>query len=694
MKTSRTLLVFTIAASALLLASCGSSTPLDTTATGAAPTIKYAKIISPKKGYFSEELRLIGKISANKETSVSPLVSGTVKEIYVDAGARVKEGQILARIDLENSSFQTSYQNALTSYGNLAKVYSDTQSSVSKDLDNAAISLQNTIEARDNLYITTEKQLRSSEIALKNGNTTQSNTTTSTSEAIKSSEIAIDLSQEALKNANTSLENFEKTSVATVSSLQTKKKNAYSSLSVALRNSLSSLDTALSSADIILGVSDKNRNANVAYSQNLGAKNAETRRNAEDLWRQSNKDYQDIKNISTTGTNGALDSSLVSVLSVVKETEALYDGVISMLSNTVTSSTFSQTQLDALNSSMVSLRGVVLSLDSSLTSLQGSLADLEESISGANTSIETNRLSLQNAVKISETQLANAKQALVNAKASKNSAIDSAQGGTSALEAALESTVASIKSARNSADNGVSMAKKSYESQKESLNIKLTSAKAQLDAARGQLDLAKIQLDNSVIKAPFSGVVMAKNVEVGTLVSPSVAIFTVGDPSALKVKMDVSPDVLSTLAIGQKLTVARGATSYSGSITVLPPSVDATKTAKIEALITSPSTGLNLGDVVNVYGTKEDKSAEVIMIPFSAVLSAGQGKYSVFLVGTDGVAQSKEVSVGRQSTQWVVVDRGLGESDKLVSEGSLNISSGDIVKELTEQSSLSGSTTK
>jgi len=81
---------------ALLLAACGEKTPVDTAASNAPKLVKALKV---SRGDSPAERRYSGEVRARHETTLGFRVGGKMIERLVDAGARVKAGQVLARLD-------------------------------------------------------------------------------------------------------------------------------------------------------------------------------------------------------------------------------------------------------------------------------------------------------------------------------------------------------------------------------------------------------------------------------------------------------------------------------------------------------------------------------------------------------------------------------------------------------------------
>src|SRR5215472_3659244 len=91
-------LILLLAATSYWSASCGSTTNSSTKAQAsapAAPTVEVAKVVSKK---LSITTRLPGELQAYEAVAVFPKVTAYGDSISVDRGARVKSGQLMARL--------------------------------------------------------------------------------------------------------------------------------------------------------------------------------------------------------------------------------------------------------------------------------------------------------------------------------------------------------------------------------------------------------------------------------------------------------------------------------------------------------------------------------------------------------------------------------------------------------------------
>ncbi len=199
------------------------------------------------------------------------------------------------------------------------------------------------------------------------------------------------------------------------------------------------------------------------------------------------------------------------------------------------------------------------------------------------------------------------------------------------------------------------------------------AALARLAQARSQLDLARRRLDYATLVAPFDGVVTARRVESGQVVSDGQALLTLARPEALEVVVDVPESLapeLQTYQASARLITQPGAAAdlpIALSLRELAPSAQAaTRTFRARYTVTSAGP-LRLGNTVDVQ-LKRASSESSASLPLSAVLSVGQSP-TVWVVDPQaGTLTRQPVQVLTQTTEGVRV-RGLAEGALVVSVG-------------------------
>ena len=115
----------------------------------------------------------------------------------------------------------------------------------------------------------------------------------------------------------------------------------------------------------------------------------------------------------------------------------------------------------------------------------------------------------------------------------------------------------------------------------------IASAQAAQAQARAQLKVQQVNKDNTEIRAPFDGVVLLKNANVGDLITPfsnasgtSGAVVTMADLGTLEVEADVSESNIGRIQAGQPVEIALDAlpeVRFRGSVGRIVPTVDRAK---------------------------------------------------------------------------------------------------------------------
>ncbi len=147
------------------------------------------------------------------------------------------------------------------------------------------------------------------------------------------------------------------------------------------------------------------------------------------------------------------------------------------------------------------------------------------------------------------------------------------------------------------------------------------NARAALEDARSRLALAQNNFENTRITAPFTGVVSQKSVGPGDVVQPGSALFTIVEPSSMRLEASVPSDQLSTVRVGTNVTFT--VTGYPnrefhGKVTRVSPSVDPA-TRQVQIIISIPNPGNTLVGGLYADGRISSATQHGVVVPASAV---------------------------------------------------------------------------
>jgi len=210
--------------------------------------------------------------------------------------------------------------------------------------------------------------------------------------------------------------------------------------------------------------------------------------------------------------------------------------------------------------------------------------------------------------------------------------------------------------------------------------VGILSAEASVALAEANLGLAQKAYDDTRITTPVAGVVTKKSVNVGTMATGAVAAFSVQDQTSLKMEGSVPAAYVPQLKLGIKVDIVVDelpGRTFEGTVSRLAPTLDAeTRRGAIEIAL-APAEGL----LPNMFGRAEisfGSSADVLVVPATAVLSIG-GQPAVYLVaGNDGAAVAKLVrpKLGAKHFDEIVVEEGLSPGDAVVVSGNAGLKDG------------------
>lgn len=210
----------------------------------------------------------------------------------------------------------------------------------------------------------------------------------------------------------------------------------------------------------------------------------------------------------------------------------------------------------------------------------------------------------------------------------------------------------------------------------------VTSAQAAVANAKSNLALAQQQLSKATVQAPFTGIVSQRSVNAGDAVQPGGAMFTIVDPSSMRLEASVPAAQLSALSVG--LPVRFTVTGYpnrtfTGHISRISPAANpATRQVGIYATI--PNVNHTLVAGLYAQGTVAAESQTGLIAPESAVDQSGLTPTVMRI--RQGKAQQVQVQLGLRDPQTneVLLKSGVAPGDTLLLGSAAGITPGTTVR--------------
>ncbi|MCG9740782.1 multidrug efflux RND transporter periplasmic adaptor subunit VmeY [Vibrio alginolyticus] len=260
-------------------------------------------------------------------------------------------------------------------------------------------------------------------------------------------------------------------------------------------------------------------------------------------------------------------------------------------------------------------------------------------------------------------------------------------------KAALTQAKAALKKAELDHTRGKNLLPRGSISQSEfdALTAALLGARAELEAANAQLKLAEVNLSYTQIRAPFSGRISDTKVSTGDLVSPSSGVlttlvsldpvhtsFSVSERERLAMGMDqVKGDgSAESNRVEVQLELENGQFfEHLGKLDFLGNRIDTkTGTIAMRALVPNPEQKLLPGQHIKV-NLRDKNTKDVIVIPRRAVQTDLEGDF-VMVMAEGSVAERRNVELGPQVEQGIIIREGLDQEDTVITQGLQRVRNG------------------
>ena len=199
--------------------------------------------------------------------------------------------------------------------------------------------------------------------------------------------------------------------------------------------------------------------------------------------------------------------------------------------------------------------------------------------------------------------------------------------------------------------------------------VAVTFPPAGLALGGGALLGATEQYENTLVRAPFAGIVVERHVELGEMATVGMPLMTGLSLEHLRVVVDVPQSDIGALRGGGEAWVELpdGDSLPAEQIRIFPYADPATHTFRVRMRLAAGQHGIYPGMWVKVsFHTGED---QVLPVPATAVITRSE-LTAVYVMGTDGAPRLRQVRLGRELPDGrVAVLAGLDPGERVVTDG-------------------------
>ena len=255
-------------------------------------------------------------------------------------------------------------------------------------------------------------------------------------------------------------------------------------------------------------------------------------------------------------------------------------------------------------------------------------------------------------------------------------------------DASVAQAKASLELARANATRGESLVKQGLisSSNSDELRATLTGAEAQLATAEADREAARLRLGFATLVAPDAGVISARTVQPGQIVSSGADLLRLIRRGRLEWRAELTEADLTRVRVGTPVELkSPSGQSILGTVRTVAPAVDpTTRTGILYADLPAPGdlrAGMFAQGQVLLGATSATvlpREAVVFRDGFSYVFVARSGESGAFKV------EQRRIAIGAQRGDFTEVQGGLKPTERVVVRGAGFLSDGDLVREVAD----------
>jgi RND family efflux transporter MFP subunit len=215
----------------------------------------------------------------------------------------------------------------------------------------------------------------------------------------------------------------------------------------------------------------------------------------------------------------------------------------------------------------------------------------------------------------------------------------------------------------------------------DALRAQLATQRSNIEVAKRNMDLAERNLDDTVVRAPFAGVVTVKAAQPGEIVSPISAgggftrtgIGTIVDMDSLEIQVDVNENFINRVQPNQQVIAKLNAYpdwQIPGHVIAVIPTADRSKgTVTVRIALDQkdprilPEMGVRVSFLADASTDANNKPVPGVSLPDNAVQASGST--GVVFIVRDSTLERRAVKLGASSNEHVIILSGLSPGDRV-----------------------------
>ncbi len=206
-------------------------------------------------------------------------------------------------------------------------------------------------------------------------------------------------------------------------------------------------------------------------------------------------------------------------------------------------------------------------------------------------------------------------------------------------------------------------------------------AKLLIATARNSLTMAKKQYEDAVLKAPLSGVVTMRNVEVGDIMGPGTPAFRVIDVNKVKVHAGIPEKYIVLFRKGNTVAIRFDAIPdkvFNSKIDYISPETSTSVRTFLAEILVDNSDRLIRAGIMGDARILKQVHENAVMVPINALIESQKGRI-VFVAGNDNTAEERSVEIGAANDTMIRIISGINPGDRVIVKGQQDLVDGEAI---------------